>query len=190
MIDNLSQSKLFAYRFRDIVISFFGLLILSPIFVLIALMIKRDSPGPIFYWGPRAGKKGKLFHILKFRTMVHRPENFHGTKITAQGDPRITPVGRWLRDTKLNELPQLWNVLIGEMSLIGPRPEDPYIAAGWPVEVKKTILSIPPGITSPASVLFRDEEALLPLGDEIHTYQSTVYLLSDHVGCPLLLKPR
>jgi len=173
-MDKLSQLPKFSYRFRDIIISFFGLLILSPLFVIIALMIKRDTPGPILYWGPRAGKNGKLFHILKFRTMVDRPESFQAAKITAGGDARITPVGKWLRDTKLNELPQLWNVLIGEMSLIGPRPEDPYIVTEWPDEARRIILSVLPGITSPASVLFRDEEALLPLGDEIHTYLKSV----------------
>jgi len=164
----------FAFRVRDIVISFIGLLGLLPFFAFIAVLIKRDSSGPLFYRGPRAGKNGKIFSILKFRTMYDRPESFQGTKITAQGDPRITQVGQWLRDTKLNELPQLWNVFVGEMSLIGPRPEDPDIVTQWPGETRQIILSVRPGITSPASVLYRNEESLLPVGDELHTYLKSV----------------
>ena len=170
----LDQIGEFAYRVRDIVISFLGLLALSPFFALVAIMIKRDSSGPIFYWGPRVGKDGKLFEILKFRTMYDRPESYRGAQITARGDPRITSVGQWLRDTKINELPQLWNVLIGEMSLIGPRPEIQEIVEKWPKKFRRIILSVRPGITSPASVIFRDEEELLPVGDEIRTYLESV----------------
>jgi lipopolysaccharide/colanic/teichoic acid biosynthesis glycosyltransferase len=148
----------------DIVLSGLGLLILSPIFLLIAILIKRDSPGPVFYRGRRAGQYGKEFTILKFRSMYERPESYQGEKITAQDDPRITPVGKWLRQAKLNELPQLWNVLKGEMSLVGPRPEDPEIVATWPEELRKEVLSVRPGITSPASVMFRDEEQQLGNG--------------------------
>jgi len=162
-------SKL-TYRGRDIIISFLGLLMLSPLLGIIAILIRRDSPGPIFYWAHRVGRDGKLIKILKFRTMYDRPESFQGARITAQNDPRVTSVGQWLRDTKLNELPQLWNVLIGEMSLIGPRPEDPEFVAKWPEKVRQIILSVCPGITSPASVLYRDEESLLPEGDAASTY--------------------
>jgi len=174
MTNFMVQINKFAYRIRDVIFAFLGMLILLPFIATIAIMIKRDSPGPIFYWGKRAGKNGVLFHILKFRTMYDRPESFQGAKVTAQGDPRITRIGQWLRDTKLNELPQLWNVFIGEMSLIGPRPEDPDIVAQWPEETRQIILSVRPGITSPASVLYRDEEALLPSGDELHTYLTSV----------------
>ena len=168
--DFLGRVNQLAYRSRDIVIALSGLLILTPFFALFALLIKRDSPGPIFYWGSRVGKDGKLFEILKFRTMYEHPDSYTGAKITARGDPRITPVGQWLRDTKINELPQLWNVLIGEMSLIGPRPEIPEIVAKWAEELRPIILSVRPGITSPASVIFRDEEDLLPVGDEMRAY--------------------
>ena len=159
-----------AYRGRDIVLSFLGLCLLLPFLAIIAIIIRRDSPGPIFYWALRVGKDGKPINILKFRTMYDCAESFQGAKITAQADPRVTLVGQWLRDTKINELPQLWNVLMGEMSLIGPRPEDPDFVAKWPKEIRQTILSVRPGITSPASVLFRDEESLLPVGDEMSTY--------------------
>ncbi|MBK9209148.1 MAG: sugar transferase [Anaerolineales bacterium] len=85
--------------------------------------------------------------------------------MTSKEDDRITPLGAWLRDTKLNELPQLWNVLIGEMSLVGPRPEDPSIARTWPAKIASEILSVRPGVTSPASVLYRDEESMLQAGE-------------------------
>lgn len=134
---------------------------LAPIFGLLAIAIKRDSTGPVFYRGPRLGMGGKPFGILKFRTMREEAASYQGPRVTAEGDPRITPLGKWLRDTKFNELPQLWNVFVGEMSLVGPRPEDPELAEGWPREVRAEVLSVRPGITSPASVLFRDEEKML-----------------------------
>ncbi|NUM48782.1 MAG: sugar transferase [Anaerolineales bacterium] len=138
-----------------------GLLALTPLFLLIAFWIKKDSPGPVFYWGRRMGRGGREFRILKFRTMYETPASHAGPKVTAQGDRRITPVGEWLRATKLNELPQLWNVLIGEMSLVGPRPEDPDIVHRWPEDAQRELLSVRPGITSPASVVYRDEESML-----------------------------
>ncbi len=156
----------FLRRSLDIVASFFGLLFLSPVFVLVAILIRADSPGPVFYRGSRLGRGGKPFGILKFRTMYADPASFAGSRVTGAGDSRITPFGKWLRDTKVNELPQLWNVFIGEMSLVGPRPEDPELAADWPADVKKELLAVRPGITSPASVFYRDEEKLL-VGDNI-----------------------
>jgi lipopolysaccharide/colanic/teichoic acid biosynthesis glycosyltransferase len=148
-------------RIFDIFISVLGLLILSPVFAIIAVSIKRSSPGPVFYRGPRTGRRGKVFQILKFRTMYERLESYNGPRITAGDDERITPSGRWLRGSKLNELPQLWNVLKGDMSLVGPRPEDPDLVANWPEDARQEILSVRPGITSPASVFFRDEENIL-----------------------------
>ena len=150
-----------AKRGMDLFFSALGLAVLFPFFVLIALKLKREEPGPVFYRGPRLGKDGKEFGILKFRTMYARPESYQGARITARDDKRVTPTGRWLRDTKLNELPQLWNVLVGEMSLVGPRPEDPQFAKRWPPELREEILSLRPGITSPASITYRDEEKRL-----------------------------
>jgi len=151
----------FIKRAFDILAAGIGLLILSPVFGMVALAVKRDTPGPVFYKGTRIGRFGKPFKILKFRTMYERPESYNGTKLTSNGDSRITPLGGWLRDTKLNELPQLWNVLIGEMSLVGPRPEVPDFVEQWPEKVKGKILSVRPGMTSPASILYRDEEKRL-----------------------------
>jgi lipopolysaccharide/colanic/teichoic acid biosynthesis glycosyltransferase len=120
------------------------------------------------------GLHGKRFKIIKFRTMVEAPESYLGPRVTAQDDPRITPIGRWLRDTKLNELPQLWNVLKGDMSLVGPRPEDPEITQRWNTEARREVLSVRPGITSPASVLYRDEENLLQSSQLMDTYLGSI----------------
>ncbi len=161
-------------RVLDICASLFGLIVLSPFFLVIAVLIKRDSAGPVFYRGRRVGKNGREFYILKFRTMVEEPRSYQGPKVTAQDDPRVTPLGRWLRSTKLNELPQLWNVLIGEMSLVGPRPEDPEIVATWLEPVRSQVLSVRPGITSPASVLFRNEETMLNTGRVMQSYLESI----------------
>jgi len=148
-------------RLFDILASFFGMLFLSPLFLYLAIRIKKDSPGPVFFKGSRAGKNGREFKVIKFRTMYELPESYHGSRITADDDKRITPFGKWLSDTKFNELPQLWNVLKGEMSFVGPRPEDYEIAMQWPEEIRAEVLSVRPGITSPASVIYRDEKKLL-----------------------------
>lgn len=157
-------------RAFDIIVSILFLIIASPFLGLIAIAIKRDTPGPVFYRGLRVGMGGKPFKILKFRTMYETDESYSGPRVTAEDDPRITPLGSWLRDTKLNELPQFWNVLVGEMSLVGPRPEDPSLAKTWPQGAWKEILSVRPGITSPASVLYHDEESLLRTRDLLEKY--------------------
>jgi lipopolysaccharide/colanic/teichoic acid biosynthesis glycosyltransferase len=157
-------------RLMDVVGAGIGLILLSPAFVLIALVIRHDSPGPIFYRGRRAGKGEREFKILKFRTMYEEEKSHNGSKITAKDDPRITPTGRWLRETKVNELPQLWNVLKGEMSFVGPRPEDPDIVKEWTAEDKRILLSVRPGVTSPATFIYRDEEQLLSTTNVMQDY--------------------
>jgi lipopolysaccharide/colanic/teichoic acid biosynthesis glycosyltransferase len=148
-------------RTLDLLASFFGLLFLSPFFLVISLLIRNDSRGHVLFRGHRIGQHGKEFEIYKFRTMYENPEGNNGLPLTTKDDKRVTNFGRWLRDTKINELPQLWNVLIGEMSLVGPRPEDPDIVNTWPEDVRKEVLSVRPGMTSPASIIYRDEEQLL-----------------------------
>lgn len=148
-------------RARDFVGALIGLILFSPVMLSVALWVRRDSPGPVLYRGARVGQSGRVFQILKFRTMYETPESYSGPRVTAQNDDRVTRLGQWLRSTKINELPQLWNVLIGDMSLVGPRPEDPTVAELWPASARTEILSVRPGITSPASVAYHDEERRL-----------------------------
>ena len=156
-----SSFHLLGKRLFDVLSSLIAIILLSPFILIIAIAIKTDSPGPVFYRGRRMGKNGKPFTMLKFRSMYETPASYAGPSITGNGDERITPLGQWLRKTKVNELPQLWNVLKGDMSIVGPRPEDVEIAMAWPDEVRQKVLSARPGITSPASIVYRDEERLL-----------------------------
>lgn len=150
-------------RVFDVVCGCIGMLLLSPLFLLVSVAIRLDSAGPVFFRGERVGWKGRLFRIYKFRTMV-ADAAASGPAITTRRDSRVTRVGRFLRKTKLDELPQLINVVTGEMSLVGPRPEDPrYVAAYAPEQ--RTILEYRPGITSPASIAYRDESEMLAGAD-------------------------
>lgn len=153
--------------------SILGLSLLWPVFLFVAIAIKRDDGGRVFFRQTRIGRDGEPFRIWKFRTM-HEAENIGGSKLTRRGDPRITRVGRILRQTKLDELPQLLNVVAGEMSLVGPRPEVPEYVALL-TEDEREILDRQPGITDPASRLFRDEGALLADAEDPEAlYVSTI----------------
>ena len=147
-------------RLFDLGASFFGLILLAPIFVWAALWIKIDSRGPIFFRQERVGFQGSLFRIHKFRTMVSDAEK-KGKQITVGADSRITTVGSFLRKYKLDELPQLIDVLFGDMSLVGPRPEVPKYIDCYSDDEKHDVLSVKPGITDNASIEFRDENELL-----------------------------
>jgi lipopolysaccharide/colanic/teichoic acid biosynthesis glycosyltransferase len=128
-------------RTFDLFISFLVILIALPLWLAVAVAIKLDSPGPVFYRGPRVGKDGKPFHIYKFRTMVvDAPQR--GPGITQGNDPRITRVGRFLRKLKIDEMPQLINILKGEMSIVGPRPEDPRYVAHYTPEQRRVVNTI------------------------------------------------
>ncbi len=146
-------------RAFDILCASAGLLLLSPVFVLIALLIKRDSRGPVFFRQVRVGLCGDPFRIVKFRTMVVDAES-QGHAVTPGDDARITRIGRMLRRYKLDELPQLINVLAGKMSLVGPRPEVPRYVRLYSEEQKR-VLTVRPGITGVSQLVFRDEEELL-----------------------------
>ena len=150
-----------AKRLFDLTASAFGLLLLSPVLLLMALAIKLDSPGPVFFRQVRVGRHGAEFRIHKFRTMRHRDAGSEAAQITVGADPRITRVGALLRRTKLDELAQLIDVFVGRMSLVGPRPEVPRYVALYPYHLRDKVLSVRPGITDPASLAFRDESALL-----------------------------
>ena len=141
----------------DILASVFGLLVLLPVFLGVALLIKIRMPGPVFFCQKRAGRHGHPFTIYKFRTMV---ENHQGGTVSVRGESRITPLGAILRKYKLDELPELWNVLKGDMSFVGPRPDMPEYSERLRGEERK-ILELRPGITGPASLKYVNEEELL-----------------------------
>jgi lipopolysaccharide/colanic/teichoic acid biosynthesis glycosyltransferase len=146
-------------RLFDITCSLFGLTIFAPLMVVIAALIKLTSRGSILYSQKRVGLQEKIFCVYKFRTMVDKADKM-GTSVTTGTDPRVTPVGRFLRKTKLDELPQLFNVLKGDMSFVGPRPDVPEITAKYTPEMRK-IFTVRPGITSVATLHFRHEEEIL-----------------------------
>jgi lipopolysaccharide/colanic/teichoic acid biosynthesis glycosyltransferase len=153
-----------AKRTLDLILSLVGLALLWPLLASLALWIKLDSPGPVLYRGKRVGKDGQPFHMCKFRTMELGAES-RGPAVTYRDDPRITRAGRFLRRTKLDELPQLFNVVKGEMSLVGPRPEDPTYVALY-TEEQRQVLSVKPGITGPTQLEYRDEASMLA-GDSV-----------------------
>jgi len=165
---------MFAKRLFDLVFVIPGLIILSPVFLVVGFLIKSKDGGSIFFKQTRVGKEGKHFKVLKFRTMVVDAEKL-GAKVTTGNDPRITPVGAFLRKYKLDELPQLLNVLMGNMSLVGPRPEVPEYVEFYPQETKDIIFSVHPGITDTASIEFVNENELLTDSkDPIEDYKNKV----------------
>jgi lipopolysaccharide/colanic/teichoic acid biosynthesis glycosyltransferase len=145
-------------RIFDFAAALAGLVLLSPLFLLVALWIKADSPGPVFFRQQRVGKNGALFDIIKFRTMH---DDAHDALLTIGHDRRITEAGKFLRHHKLDEFPQLFNVIKGDMSLVGPRPEVPRYVDCYPAEVRSVVLSVAPGITDWASIYYKEENALL-----------------------------
>lgn len=151
------MGNLLLKRGFDFVFSLLGLLFVAPLFVLVSIIIKIGSPGPVFFRQTRVGRKGKLFKIWKFRTMY---QDSRGVEITVAGDKRITKIGKFLRRYKIDELPQLINVLLGEMSFVGPRPEVPKYVNLY-TDNQKKVLDVRPGITGPASLKYRNENELL-----------------------------
>lgn len=149
-------------RAIDFTAALIVLVVLSPLLAVIAIAVALDSPGPAFYRAPRAGKDGRVFRMWKFRTMVMNAAQ-SGSSITGHNDPRITRLGGFLRRSKLDELPQFLNVLSGEMSLVGPRPEDPAITALYTAE-QLEILTVKPGITGKGQLESADESAAIPEG--------------------------
>ncbi len=150
-------------RFIDIIISFILLVLFSPVMLISALAVICDAGFPIFYRGARVGKDGSIFNILKFRSMVPETSKKH-SEITASGDQRITRSGRFLRKWKLDEFPQFFNVLRGDMCIVGPRPESPSYVRYYTDE-EKYVLNVRPGITGVIQILFRNEEQMLDVPD-------------------------
>ena len=160
-------------RLFDMAASGIGLLLLAPLLLVLAVWIKCDSAGPVFFLQERVGRGGKLFRIIKFRSMR---QNNAGLQITVGEDARITRSGRFIRAYKLDELPQLINVLLGDMSLVGPRPEVPRYVALYPADVREEVLSVRPGMTDLASVQYRSESDLLAASSDPELTYTTVIL--------------
>jgi len=161
-------------RLFDIVASGFGLVVLSPLFLVLAIWIKCDSEGPVFYRQVRVGYKNKDFRIFKFRSM--RVGADKGSLVTIGGhDPRVTRSGYFIRKFKFDELPQLINVFIGDMSLVGPRPEVRHYVDYWTPE-QMHVLDVRPGITDPASIKFRNENELMEKADDPEKYYIEVIM--------------
>ena len=161
-----------AKRVFDAVVSGAALVVLSPVLAVCAVAVMVDDPGPALFRQTRVGLGGTSFEILKFRSMRRGA----GLQITSGGDSRITRVGRVLRATKLDELPQLVNVVRGDMSLVGPRPEVPRYVAEWPAAAREVILSVRPGITDPGSIAFRHEETELAAAEDPERHYVDVIL--------------
>ena len=161
-------------RLFDVGMATIGLAVLSPLFLLVTVAIKLSSRGPIFYRQERVGKNGQSFLIMKFRTMVRDADKV-GPGVTAQGDPRVTKLGSWLRLFKIDELPQLWNVLKGDMSFVGPRPEIPHYVAIY-TESQRRVLTVRPGITDTATLAYRREEDLIARHPNPEKYYRDVVL--------------
>lgn len=159
--ENLRKHKvgLVAKRVFDAVVAFFMLILLSPVFLVVAVWIKLDSKGPVFFQQVRVTQYGRQFRIFKFRTMVADAERI-GTQVTVGNDMRITRVGRIIRKCRLDEIPQLLNILVGDMSFVGTRPEVPKYVQEYTQEMCATLL-LPAGVTSRASIEFKDEDTLL-----------------------------
>lgn len=148
-------------RWAEILLATTGMILVLPMLLVIAVAVKFTSRGPVLFRQERVGRGGRLFKILKFRTMVTEASELGGKLTVGSRDPRVTAVGYWLRRFKLDELPQLWNVLVGDMKFVGPRPEVPEYVMLWNEVQRAALLAVPPGITDPAAIFFRDEEEML-----------------------------
>ena len=145
-------------RFLDIIFSFLGLVTLAPFLIIVIIILRFTGEREIFYVQERTGYGGKVFGLLKFATMLKDSPNIGAGDITVAGDHRVLPFGKFLRRTKLNELPQLWNIFIGEMSIVGPRPMVPNTFSNYSIFSRNKLNSIRPGLTGIGSIIFRDEE--------------------------------
>lgn len=155
-------------RSFDILVSLIALILLAPLFLILALIIKLTTRGPVFYRGRRVGRGGEIFSMHKFRSMVVNADQI-GTHLTPQGDPRVTKIGRFLRKTKMDELPNIIDVLKGDMSFVGPRPESPLYAKYYN-ERQKQVLNVRPGMVGPTQIKYRHEEVILKDKKDPDTY--------------------
>lgn len=162
-------------RFFDIVFSGLALLVLSPLLIPIVVLLRITGEGEIFFVQQRVGKDGKMFGLLKFATMLKNSPNMGTGTVTVKNDPRILPMGHFLRKTKINELPQLINILKGDMSVIGPRPQAPRCFNAFSDDVQGEIIKVRPGLSGIGSIIFRDEENLLHgAKDQVGYYDNVI----------------
>ena len=148
-------------RFFDILFSSMALIVASPFLIPVALILKFSGEGEIFYVQQRVGKDGKMFNLLKFATMLKDSANIGTGTVTVKNDPRVLPIGKFLRKTKLNELPQLLNIFLGDMSVIGPRPQTQRCFLAFPKDSQNAIKQVKPGLSGIGSIVFRNEEDML-----------------------------
>ena len=153
-------------RFLDVALSFLALVVLAPFLIPVVVILRFTGEGEIFYIQERAGRGGNSFGLYKFATMLKNSPNIGAGEITVREDPRVLPFGKFLRKTKINELPQLWNIFIGDMSVVGPRPMVLNTYAHYPEEARQKLNTIRPGLTGIGSIVFRDEESYLANLDE------------------------
>ena len=153
-------------RFLDIIFSFIALVLLAPFLLIVIIILRFTSEREVFYIQQRVGYKGNEFGLFKFATMLKNSPNIGTGGLTVKDDPRVLPFGKFLRKTKLNELPQLWNILIGEMSVVGPRPMVPNTYANYSEMARQKLHTIRPGLTGIGSIIFRDEERYLADRDQ------------------------
>jgi lipopolysaccharide/colanic/teichoic acid biosynthesis glycosyltransferase len=161
-------------RLIDVIAALLGLVVLSPLLIITGVLVRFTSRGPVLYWQDRVGRGGRHFRIAKFRSMVADADK-KGPDITSSGDTRVTALGRMLRKLKIDEFPQLWNVLKGDMSLVGPRPELPRYVSNYNQE-QRQVLSVRPGITDLASIRYRHEEEILSHSANPEEYYRNVIL--------------
>lgn len=163
-------------RFLDVLFSTLALLFLSPLLLPIALILRLTGEGEVFFCQQRVGKGGKPFGLMKFATMLKESPNLGTGTVTLKDDPRVLPAGRFLRKTKINELPQLLNILKGEMSIIGPRPQTPRCFDAFPPEAQTEIIKVRPGLSGIGSIVFRDEEDLMDQAEDADRFYDDVIM--------------
>jgi len=163
------------HRICDIIFSGLALLVLAPLLIPIAIVLRLSGEGEIFYVQQRVGKYGQLFGLLKFATMLKNSPSIGTGTVTVKDDPRVLPIGKFLRKTKINELPQLVNILSGDMSVVGPRPQAQRCFDAFPKEVQELIVRVRPGLSGIGSIFFRDEESLLQgVANQIEYYDQVI----------------
>ena len=168
------MNKLDGTRIADFVLATIFFPLVLPLWLIVIPILRLTGEGEVFYRQPRVGKDGKLFDLLKFATMLKNSPNIGTGELTVHNDPRVLPVGRWLRKSKINELPQLINVWLGDMSIAGPRPQTPRCFQAYPPHIQAELIKVRPGLSGIGSILFRGEEKLMKGADSQAFYDQVI----------------